>query len=77
MEVPSITSTLANNALKADSGTEILIGNSATEFANLICNLLENQEKRLQLGKNGRAFVKENYSWTAAGTDLNALIKLG
>lgn len=75
MEIPCITSTLANNALKAEAGKEVLIGNSASEHANLICELLENQEKRRLLGASGRKFVKENYSWTAAGAELNALIK--
>ncbi len=75
MEIPCITSTLANNALKAEVGEEVLIGNSASELADLICELLENQDQRRSLGAKGRAFVKENYSWAAAGAELNALIK--
>ena len=42
MKMPCVTSKLANNALNATPGNEILIGNSKEEYAQLIINLIEN-----------------------------------
>ena len=74
MKIPSITSKLANNALNAKHGEEILEGNSAEEFANQIISILENKELADKLSKNGYTFVHKNYNWDAATQKLEKLM---
>ncbi len=63
MELPCITSTLANNALQAKASEEILIANTAQEFANDILSLLDNEDARKSLGLKGKQFIIDNYHW--------------
>ena len=70
MEIPCITSSLANNALKAKPKEEILIGSSADEFAKHIIDLLDNEEKATSLAKAGHQLVKKHFSWEGATKPL-------
>jgi sugar transferase (PEP-CTERM/EpsH1 system associated) len=63
MGLPSITTELANNALKAEENTSVLIAATPKEFAQHILDLLENEEKFNQLASNGKAWVAKTYSW--------------
>ena len=74
MKIPCITSELANNALRAKSGNEILIGNNPEEYAEHILYLLNNADKAKELGENGYTFVKETYNWDSVNKELNDII---
>ncbi len=63
MEMPCITSILANQALGAKENEEILIGSTAKEYADHIINLLKNKSKTEILAKKGHTFVKREFSW--------------
>lgn len=75
MKIPSITTPLANDALKAKNGEEILIGESSEQLANAIILLLENKTTYDKIANNGHKFVKANYSWQEATEMLNQLIQ--
>lgn len=70
MEIPCITSTLANNALKATPNEQILIAESPHEYANQIIELFENQEKAKLIAANGHNLVSEQFSWEGATKPL-------
>ncbi len=70
MEVPCITSQLANNALKAKDNEEILIGNTPEEYVKAVFELLENEELIKKIVKNGKTFVTETYNWNAISKSL-------
>lgn len=74
MEIPSITSPLANFALEAKDGKEILVGNSPHEYADLIIRLLDDAELSKTIAHNGYLFVHKNYDWEAATKKLENLI---
>ncbi len=74
MKIPCITSNLANNALEAKSGIEILVGDRPEEFAAHILNLLENRELADQIAENGYQFVHRNYNWASATAILEKLM---
>ena len=76
MEIPCITTPLTNQALGATNNTDILIANTANDFANHIEFLLKNPEKAEEIGKKGRIFVKQNFSWEEAGNKLEKIMKL-
>jgi polysaccharide biosynthesis protein PslH len=69
MELPCISSVLANQALGAKENEEILIGNSAEEYANHIVRLIHNKSYAQTIAQNGHAFVKNHFSWENS-TDL-------
>lgn len=63
MNMPCVTSPLANQALKAKDREEILIANTAKDYADCILNLLENKELADKLAKSGKDYVFNQYSW--------------
>ena len=74
MKIPSITTPLANDALQAKDGYEILIGKDAEELAKSIINLLEDKKTYDQLAHNGYNFVHNNHSWEKATEKLHIII---
>ena len=74
MKIPSITSDLANKALEAKNGEEILVGSSPEQFAGHIVNLLNNDDLANTIAENGYKFVHRNYHWSAATRKLEDLI---
>lgn len=65
MELPCITSKLANNALGAKRESEILIGETPHEYVELIKRLINNEDLRNNLTKNAKLFVEQNYNWNS------------
>ena len=65
---------MANDALQAKDGTEILIGANASELANQIIELLSNVKLYDMVAQNGYDFVHNNHSWEKATEKLNTII---
>lgn len=63
MKMPCITSPLANYALKAKDKEEILIANTAREYADYIIELLDNKELAQNIANKGKDYVFNQYSW--------------
>lgn len=74
MELPCVTSSLANNALGARPNHELLVCDSDEAFADAICTLLENSKLREKFSTHGRSFVEANYSWSKACEKLSDLM---
>ncbi|MBK6882253.1 MAG: glycosyltransferase [Flavobacteriales bacterium] len=75
MRMPCITSALANNAVGAEAGDSILIGNTPKDYANHILRLLADTDERDRLAESGYRFVLERFDWDRAATDLDAIIR--
>lgn len=75
MNLPCITSGLANKSLRAEEGREILIGRSPEEYASLVIQLLENDNKAAEIAGNGHAFVKRNFNWEKSVQKLNEIFE--
>jgi glycosyltransferase involved in cell wall biosynthesis len=75
MQLPCVTTTLANNALKAKATSEIIIAETALEFAEAIIHLLQNPERAREIALNGHQFIQNNYSWEAQTKPLFALLQ--
>lgn len=75
MKIPSITSPLANSALCAEPGKEILIGERPGEYAKHIIRLLENGDYAAGIAEAGYQFVLRNYNWENATDLLNRIMK--
>ena len=74
MGLPCITSYMANEALVAKPGIDVLIAENPVEYARHILSLLNNPEKAKNLSEHGFQFVKSHYDWEAATALLSGLM---
>ncbi|MGB1103397.1 MAG: glycosyltransferase [Crocinitomicaceae bacterium] len=75
MGLPSITTPLANNALKAVDNETVLIASNAEQFADSIVSLLEDSDRWKNISVAGRKFVQERYSWEGSVIKLEKLMQ--
>ena len=73
MGLPCITTALSNNALGAIPGEEILIAETAQEYASAICSLLEQPEEARRIAERGHRLVHEKFDWQSATSKLEIL----
>ena len=66
MQRPCVTTSLANAALGATPGTQLLVGDTPQSLADGIVKLLTDNELAAQIAAAGNAFVHQHYSWPAA-----------
>lgn len=71
--IPCITTTLANNALKAENGKEILTAETAQEFAHHIQRLMSDETAHQSISASAKAFVRTNFSWESSVNKLEQL----
>jgi sugar transferase (PEP-CTERM/EpsH1 system associated) len=76
MELPCITSKLANQALGAKENEEILVGTTAVEYANHIIRLIQDKPYADSLAMNGHAFVRKVFSWENSTSELEKLFRI-
>lgn len=74
MQLPCITSTLANNAIGAQNGNQIITANTPQEYSDQIVSLLKDPSKIEQIAMNGYKFVIENFSWNKSTEALEKLM---
>lgn len=74
MKIPSITSPLANSALEAKNGEEILVGDNPQQFADHIIKLLNDKDFANTIAQKGYNFVHRNYDWNSATKKLEDVI---
>lgn len=70
LQLPCITTNLANMGLGAEHNKELFIAENDQDFINVIKKLLENQESRAIIGKNARAFVKRKFNWEKTSNEI-------
>ncbi|MBN2746833.1 MAG: glycosyltransferase, partial [Bacteroidales bacterium] len=71
--LPCITSPLAFRPLKATKNIDVLVAETADDYANLIVELIDNHIFWEICSLQGRKFVEKNYSWKTVGNQLNDL----
>lgn len=74
MELPCITTALANNALGAQPNREILVEESTEAMGRQIVHLLHAPDEAAQLAKYGREFVIQNFAWITSVEKLTNLM---
>lgn len=75
MNIPCITTPIANNALRAAEGSEVCVGKTAEELAAHIVRLLNDQEYAKTVADAGTSFVNRTYDWDAATKILEDAIE--
>lgn len=74
MKLPCITSLLANNAIGAKEGEEILIGNSPEEYADWIMKLLNDKDFYCSVSEKAYSFVHRSFSWNESVSLIDRVI---
>jgi len=74
MQIPCITTPLANDALQAEEGKQILIGSTAGELAGCAIKLLSENKLYSSLAMNGQKLVKMKFSWEEYTDQLHRII---
>lgn len=75
MQLPCITSSLANNALGAKPGEQILVCDTPTDYANSIIDLLQHPEKSATIALNGYKYALNNFNWKTTTLSLSNLFR--
>lgn len=75
LKTPCITTSLANNAIKADHMNQIVVADTKEDILNRIKELLTDEELRLKIARSAQGFVEEHYTWEQACTQLIQLMK--
>ena len=73
MQLPCVTSTLANNALGAKPNEQILVADTPEQYVKCIIELLQDEAKAKKIASNGYKFVINNFNWQSATSSLEAL----
>lgn len=75
MSLPSVTSSLANNALGAIDGKEILVADHPERFADHILDLLESEDRSKSISEAGRKLVVDRFGWKAKCSELQSYLE--
>lgn len=75
MQVPCVTTPIANDSLHATDGRDVLVGVDARQFADHIIALLNDTELRQSIAQAGFDFVHQNYSWEYYGSLLESVLR--
>ncbi len=75
MQLPCVTTSLANDSLRAEKDKEVLVGDTPLSFAESLIALLGSKDRCDTLAANGYEFVHENYSWETSGTKLEEVLR--
>jgi polysaccharide biosynthesis protein PslH len=74
MGLPCITSPLANKALGAEDGREVLIGSDPENYAQLIVSLLNDTAYQQLIADGGHQYVTRKFQWSSVCSRLEAVI---
>ena len=74
MGLPVFTTQLANNALGAKDGVEIVVCGNSTDFGKKITRYSSDPDVLKKLADAGREFVKKNYNWENSNARLGSIL---
>jgi glycosyltransferase involved in cell wall biosynthesis len=71
--MPVVTTTVGLEGIEATPGSDIMVADHPSEFANSVIELLENEELQTQLAMNSRQIAEERYEWRKRLVDLKKI----
>lgn len=71
---PVVTTPLGREGIEARNGEELLVAGSSESFAITINSLLENKQKRRQIGHSARKLILDQYTWPSIWPDLREVV---
>ncbi|MGN6697941.1 MAG: glycosyltransferase family 4 protein, partial [Thermomicrobiales bacterium] len=73
--VPVVSTSKGAEGLALIAGEHLLLADTPADVAAATLRLLQDDALALRLGQQGRAWVRQRYSWTARGAELRALVR--
>jgi polysaccharide biosynthesis protein PslH len=70
-----VSTTVGAEGLPVRDGINLLLGDTAREFAAKVVSLLRDAEQRRNLASNARRLVEERYSWSSVAADFDAVLR--
>lgn len=61
--MPVVTTTIGLEGIHATLGRDVLVADSAPDFADSVSNLLQNDSAQNELALNGRELAENKYDW--------------
>ena len=74
MQIPCVTSTLANTAIGALHNNQIMVADTPSQYADYIIELLTDAQIAKQIALNGYRFTNANFNWSTTISILDKLI---
>ncbi|MCQ2294465.1 MAG: glycosyltransferase [Bacteroidales bacterium] len=75
MQLPCVTTSIANASLRAQHGTQVLVGDTAQAFAQHIITLLQQPQQAQQMALAGSQYVKDNFCWSKSSQQLEQILQ--
>ena len=72
MAKPVVATSIANEGIGADPGTDLVIADDAADFAAAVVALLHDEKKRQRLGRAAREYVLRDWTWEKHFLNLEA-----
>jgi glycosyltransferase involved in cell wall biosynthesis len=73
--MPVVTTTVGLEGIQAVPGRDVLVADTALDFANKVLHLLEDFSLREELAKNGRQLAEQKYDWQAVLDSMKQIYK--
>lgn len=70
-----VATSFSTGGLGVIEGENILVRDKPQAFADAVLNLMDNPERRKQLGNSGRARVLQNYSWESKAEKIYEMLR--
>jgi sugar transferase (PEP-CTERM/EpsH1 system associated) len=71
--LPVVTTPYGNAGIKAENGRDLIVADTAEQFAHELLLLLQDDKRRQDLGANARDLVKKGFSWEQRGRVLDKI----
>ncbi len=75
MGIPVVTTSLGAHGLTVKRGEDLLVADTAGDFADHVINILQKPALRQRIGQNGRANIETNYHWETNLRHLSAVLE--
>ncbi len=74
MQLPCVTTSIANAALGAQPGTHILVADTPQSLADAILDLLQDPQLSSSIAQQGNTFVRQHFGWPQAVAKLETIL---
>jgi glycosyltransferase involved in cell wall biosynthesis len=71
--MPVVTTTIGLEGIDAQPGRDVLVRDTAPDFAQSVIDVLESSNLQEQLSSNGRTFVEKYYDWQVVLQKLDSV----
>ena len=75
MQRAIVTTSQGCEGFEVTSGRELVVADSAADFARAVVELLQNPAQRADMGRRARAFVAAHYDWSVIVPGLEAIYR--